>query len=348
MAKVKEKIIPKNIEDLLKQLDEKYGKEGGIKDFEVTPSGSIVFDKESNCGGIPQGKLIEIFGPESSGKSTFVLHQIAECQKKGGTAAILDYEHSFDSAYARKIGVNVEKIIFRQPDSMEDGYNMIVDMIKSKLVKLIVIDSHTAMNPEKRMEGEIGDTKMAPEARVNSDALKAIKPLLKPYEVTIIGISQLRTNIGAMHVSDKPTGGNAWKFYTDMRIKIYRQVEKNIETDKVTFEIIKNKCGKPFGKGEINIRWGEGFDKIGEIIDVGVELKIINKAGSWYSYNDTKLGQGRESVRELFLDNPELFEEIKKKTIDAYSKIDTEMEIPAQIAEEHVVDALTEQLKETE
>ena len=324
----------KNKLDLLREkLEKDFGK--GIivsantkKQFSVVSTGSRKFDKVTDCGGIPLGKLVEMFGPESSGKSTFSLHVIAEFQKRGKKCLLADFEYSFDAEYARTIGVNVDDLLITQPDTMEDGYNIIYEYVKSGQVGLIVMDSHTAMVPKSRLEGEIGDAKMAPEARINSEALKKIKAELERNDCTILGISQLRANIGAMTgAGNVPTGGNAWKFYSDMRIKVYKILDKVNETNKTVVEIVKNKCGKPFGKAEINIAWGVGIDKPHELLDIAIESGVVKKAGSWYSYEDNKLGQGASAVKQLFLDNPELFKEIEEKSLKIFNE--TELEVVA-------------------
>lgn len=324
MAKAKTEETPKNLEELQKSLNAKYGKgtivggTEGKKDFKTVSTGSILFDRATNCGGYPIGKLIEILGPESAGKSTITLHAIAEFQKAGHTALLCDFEHSFDSEYAATIGVDIDTLLYTQPSTMEDGYNLIYDTIKSGLVQLIVLDSHTAMVSQMRLtnDSQIGDAKIAPEARVNSDALRKIKPELDLFNCTVIGVSQLRANIGGMGEVNVGTGGNAWKFYPDMRIKIYKILDRPNELNKTNIEIIKNKCSKPFGKCEVPILWGVGFDKMGEVIDIACEMGIIKKAGSWYSHGENKIGQGKDSVKELFESNPEFYEEIRSQVLN--------------------------------
>ncbi len=287
-----------------------------IKDYEVVSTGSISFDEATNCGGIPIGKLIELFGFESSGKSTLSLHIIAEFQKRGKKCMLCDFEHSWDSEYAKTIGVDIDDLIISQPSTMEDGYNLIYEYIASGLVQLIVLDSHTSMIAKQRLTGEIGDAKIAPEARVNSDALRKIHPALDKFKCTLLGLSQLRSNIGGMGDVNVPTGGNSWKFYPDMRIKIFKQLDRDNETNDTTIEIVKNKCSKPYGKCKIPIAWGIGIDKVQEVIDIAVVKGIIKKAGSWFSYGEDKIGQGNDKVKELLLDNPELYEEIRNKVLE--------------------------------
>lgn len=334
MAKAVKSDSDKSKLDLLKEeLEKKFGK-GTIvsgnskKDFEVISTGSLRLNKATDCGGLPRGKLIEIFGPESSGKSTLTMHFIAEFQKAGLRCIYADYEHSFDKNYAEKIGVDTEALIIMQPNTMEDGYNMIYEYIRSGEIGLIVIDSHTAMVPKQRFDGEIGDAKMAPEARVNSDGLKKIKADIEKYNCTVIGISQLRAAIGKMNAGNEPTGGNAWKFYTDMRLKVYKILDRVNETNDTTIEVIKNKCGKPFGKCEVPIAWGIGLDKKKEVLEIATELNIIVKSGSWYSYDGNKLGQGASAVMTLFNDNIDFYEEVKGKVEAAYKKVEIQIVKP--------------------
>lgn len=343
MAKIKaDSTEEKSKLDLIKvEMEKRFGKgiiaSGNTKTkFDVVSTGSVVFDKSTDCGGIPIGKLIEMFGPESSGKSTLSLHIISEFQKQGKKCLLADYEYSFDQNYAKKIGVNVDDLIITQPDTMEDGWNIIYEYVKSGEIGLVILDSHTAMVPKARLEGEIGDAKMAPEARVNSDALKKIKPELEKNKCTILGISQLRSQIGGMgNTGDKPTGGNSWKFYSDMRIKVFKILDRANEANKTVTEIIKNKCGKPYGKAELLIGWGIGIDKLQEIIDLAIKFKFIKKAGSWYSLaDDTKIGQGSSSVKKFFEDNPVLFEEIRKNVLIEYNKEEIELIAPPALGEE--------------
>lgn len=310
---------------LLREIcEKKYGKgvivAGNTKhNVKSVPTGSYKFDKATDCGGIPIGKIVEIFGPESSGKSTIALHIIAEFQKASTRKCLLaDFEYSFDKDYARKIGVKVDELLIAQPDTMEDGYNLIYDYIKSGEIGLVVIDSHTSMVPKSRLEGEIGDAKMAPEARINSDGLKKLKSELEKSQCTLFGISQLRANISKMGSGGNvPTGGNAWKFYPDMRIKIYKELDRENERNDTTIEVVKNKCGKPYGKCEVPIAWGIGFDKMKEVLDIAVEMKIIKKAGAWYSYGEFKV-QGLDALKGLMAENEILYNQIKNEAILEY------------------------------
>lgn len=324
MAKAKTEQESSKLSLLREKMEKLYGKgtiiSGGTKlDIKTVSTGSVMFDKSTDCGGFPIGKLVEMFGPESSGKSTLSLHIIAEYQKQGINCMYADFENSFDRKYAKAIGVNVDDLIILNADSMEDGWNAMYEYAKSGEIGLIVLDSHTAMVPKQRLDGQIGDAKMAPEARINSDALKKIKPELDRNNCTVLGISQLRSQIGGMSTGDKPTGGNSWKFYSDMRIKVYKMLDKTNQTNKTVIEIVKNKCGKPYGKAEILIGWGIGIDKMQEVIDLAVKYKMIIKSGSWYSFADgTKIGQGASSVKQFLLDNTEKYEEMKNECFSKF------------------------------
>lgn len=350
-AKVKETEEEQSkLEKLKEAMEKKYGKGTIISGttrpiFDVVSTGSVVLDKATDCGGIPIGKLIEIFGPESSGKSTLCLHIIAEFQKQGKKCLLADYEYSFDKRYAKEIGVDTDALIITQPDTMENGWNIIYEYIKSGEIGLVVLDSHTAMVPKARLDGEIGDAKMAPEARINSDALKKIKPELERNNCTILGVSQLRSQIGGMgKTGDKPTGGNSWKFYSDMRIKVYKKLDRDNHANDTFAEVIKNKCGKPFGQAQVQIGWGIGIDKVQEIIDICLQLKTIKKAGSWYSLADeTKIGQGSNSVKEFFADNPDVYEEMKTEAITNYLNAEMKtVKVEEGKEEELPVDAIIE------
>ena len=304
----------------IEKMKTKYGK--GVvllgnsieESLEIVPSGSISLDAELGIGGIPIGKLIEILGFESSGKSSLTLEIISQFQKKGINCLLFDYEQSFDKKYAKSIGVDVDKLLVSYPESQEDGYNIIEEAISSKEVGLIVIDSHTAAMPRKVIEGEVGESTVGLQARINSVALGKIKPLLLSNKCTVIGISQFRQNIGGMGNPNNSTGGLSWKFYADIRLKVARSVDKLNENSRTTVEVIKNKCGIPFGKAEFNINWGEGIDKVAEVIDLAADYKLINKGGAWYTIEENKL-QGINGVKAFMKDNPEYFEELKNKVI---------------------------------
>lgn len=310
-----------NTEALKEQINKQYGKgtilSGRDKpdDLEVVQSGSLTLDVATGIGGLPVGKLIEIFGPESAGKSTLTLHAIAEFQKAGKEVALIDHEHSFDKKYARSLGVDIDKLLISQPGSMEDGYNIAEFLIKSKKVGLVVVDSQTSMVPKKCLEGEIGDAKIALQARINSEALNKIKPLLGPNSCTLIIISQLRTAIGNYGDPNVPSGGNALKFYSDMRFKVSKTVEKEDHNNKTKVEVIKNKCASPFGKCEFHIIWGEGVDRKREIIELASEFDLIKSGGAgWVTIGETKL-QGIDKVKEFLTDNPEYSLELEKQVI---------------------------------
>lgn len=321
MAKVK--IESKGADATLAELEKKYGL-GKVSRSSLTivDSGSYTINRATNLGGYPLGKLIELFGQESSGKSTIVLHAIAQFQKAfpNKKVALVDYEYSFDLKYAQSLGVDTDELVVYQPDNQEQGYDMIIGLLEKELCSLIVIDSHTAAIPEKIIEGEMGDATMGLAARNNSKFLGKIKGLLERSQTLVMAISQTRTNIGGMGDVNVPTGGNAWKFYADMRFKIWKSLDKEGHLNKTTLDVIKNKCASPFGKAEFNINWGSGIDTLQEILDLGLEAGIIKRAGSWYSYGEEKLGQGAKGVKELFQTNPELFEEVKDKVLNFKSK----------------------------
>lgn len=326
MAKTEKKVKEDNQKDVfqekLKSLEAKYGSgtvihgKDILENLEVVSTGSLTLDIATNLGGLPLGKLIEIFGMESSGKSTLTLHAIANFQKLEGNCILLDYEHSFDRVYATAIGIDVDKLTIIQPDCMEDGYNIAEELIKTGEVRLIILDSHTAAIPKVVIEGQIGESKIAPQARINSVALGKIKPLLKPNRCTMIAISQIRNTLTQYGDPNQPTGGYAYKFYSDMRIKVNKTIDGDNEKNKTTAVVIKNKCASPFGKAEFGVLWGKGVDRLGELIDLASEYLIIQKSGSWYSYGDYKIGQGADAVRQLLVDNPEYAADIECKLLD--------------------------------
>lgn len=307
--------------EALKKLEEKYGVgtiiygKNVTEDLEVVPTGSLGLDIATNCGGHPVGKLIEIFGPESSGKSTMTLHAIANFQKLEGKCILVDVEQSFDRIYATTLGVDVDSLIIIQPECQEDMYNIIEPLIRTGKFRLVVLDSHTAALCRKRIEGEVGDVVMAQEARNNSTALGKIKPLLKSNRCTMLGVSQLRADIGGYGDPNKPTGGNAWKFYTDIRYKVGKEIKKEQETNKTTVTVIKNKCARPFGVAIFNINWGTGVDRQQEILDFGIGYKILDKAGSWYTVGEGEKIQGDEKFKEFLSDNPEYALDIEKQVL---------------------------------
>jgi len=285
---------------------------------EVISTGSIALDSALGIGGLPKGRIVEIYGPESSGKTTIAIHVIAEAQKKGGMCAIIDAEHAFDSSYAQKLGVNVESLLISQPDYGEQALEIADRLILSGALDVVVIDSVAALVPKSELEGEMGDSKMGLHARLMSQALRKLTATIAKTNTICIFINQLREKIGVMFGNpETTTGGNALKFYASVRLDIRRtqQVKDGDEAigNHVKVKVVKNKVAPPFRAAEFDIIFGEGISKAGEIIDMGTELGIINKSGSWYSYNDDKLGQGRESVKQLMLDNPELAADIEAK-----------------------------------
>lgn len=307
------------------KIDKDYGK-GSVMMMnekaevlqEVISTGSIALDSALGIGGLPKGRIVEIYGPESSGKTTIAIHVIAEAQKKGGMCAIIDAEHAFDSSYAQKLGVNVESLLISQPDYGEQALEIADRLILSGALDVVVIDSVAALVPKSELEGEMGDSKMGLHARLMSQALRKLTATIAKTNTICIFINQLREKIGVMFGNpETTTGGNALKFYASVRLDIRRtqQVKDGDEAigNHVKVKVVKNKVAPPFRAAEFDIIFGEGISKAGEIIDMGTELGIINKSGSWYSYNDDKLGQGRESVKQLMLDNPELAAEIEAK-----------------------------------
>ncbi len=295
-----------------------------VDDVAAISSGSIALDLALGIGGYPKGRVIEIFGPESSGKTTLAIHAIAEAQKQGGIAAIIDAEHAFDPGYATKLGVNINELLISQPDNGEQALEIADNLIRSGAIDIIVIDSVAALTPKAEIEGEMGDSKMGLQARLMSQALRKLTANISKTKTCCIFINQLRDKIGVMFGNpETTTGGNALKFYASVRVDIRKigQLKdgEDVQGNHTRVKIVKNKIAPPFRKAEFDIIFGEGISKIGEIIDLGVELNIIKKSGSWFSYGETKLAQGRESVKALLKDNPELAEEIEKKIIENYT-----------------------------
>ncbi len=289
-----------------------------IEDVPVISSGSIQLDHALGIGGYPRGRVIEIYGPESSGKTTLAIHAIAEAQKSGGIAAIIDAEHAFDRFYAEKLGVDVENLFISQPDNGEQALEIADNLIRSGAIDIIVIDSVAALTPKAEIEGDMGDSKMGLQARLMSQALRKLTANISRTNTTCIFINQLREKIGVMFGNpETTTGGNALKFYSSIRIDIRRSGQIKDTTDvtgnRTKVKIVKNKLAPPFRRAEFDIMYGQGISKIGEIIDLGVDMEILQKSGSWFSYNETRLGQGRDAVKSLLLDNPELSEEIEAK-----------------------------------
>src|ERR1700754_629265 len=307
------------------KIDKDYGKgsvmmmnEKSTDPIEVVSTGSIGLDSALGVGGFPKGRIVEIYGPESSGKTTVAIHAIAEAQKKGGMCAIIDAEHAFDSAYARKLGVDVDNLLISQPDYGEQALEIADRLILSGALDVVVIDSVAALVPKGELEGEMGDSKMGLQARLMSQALRKLTATISKTNTICIFINQLREKIGVMFGNpETTTGGNALKFYASIRLDIRRmaQIKDGDEAvgNRVKVKVVKNKVAPPFRSAEFDIIFGEGVSKTGEILDMGVELGIVNKSGSWFSYNSDKLGQGRDAVRQLLIDNPELSNEIETK-----------------------------------
>jgi len=307
----------------LDKIEKAYGKgtimklgDEPIGNVENISTGSIGVDVALGVGGFPKGRVIEIYGPESSGKTTLALHAIAESQKKGGIAAFIDAEHAFDSSYAQKLGVDIENLLISQPDNGEQALEITENLIRSGAIDIIVIDSVAALTPKSEIDGEMGDSKMGLQARLMSQALRKLTATISKTGCCCIFINQLREKIGVMFGNpETTTGGNALKFYASVRVDIRKinQIKEGeaVVGNRVRVKIVKNKVAPPFRTAEVDIIYGEGFSKIGEIIDLGVEKEIIKKSGSWFSYNDTKLGQGREAVKQLLADNIELADELE-------------------------------------
>lgn len=314
----------------LDKLDKTYGKgavmkmgDQAIVDVDSIPTGSLGLDVALGVGGYPRGRIIEIYGPESSGKTTLTLHAIAEAQKAGGIAAFIDAEHAFDRFYAEKLNVDIENLIISQPDNGEQALEITDNLIRSGAIDIIVIDSVAALTPKSEIEGEMGDSKMGLHARLMSQALRKLTGSISKTNCTVIFINQLREKIGVMFGNpETTTGGNALKFYASVRLDIRRSTQikdsnANVKGNKTRVKVVKNKVAPPFRMAEFDIMYGEGVSKVGEIIDIGVNYEIVKKSGSWFSYQDTKLGQGRDAVKALLLDNPDLMEELETKIHEA-------------------------------
>ena len=314
------------------KIEKNYGKgsimklgDENIENIEVIPTGSIGLNAALGVGGYPRGRVIEIYGPESSGKTTLAIHAIAEAQKAGGIAAFIDAEHAFDRFYAAKLGVDIDNLWISQPDSGEQALEIAEQLIRSSAVDIIVIDSVAALTPKAELEGEMGDSKMGLQARLMSQALRKLTAAINKTNTTCIFINQLRDKIGVMFGNpETTTGGNALKFYASVRLDIRRigQLKdgENINGSQARVKVVKNKVAPPFRKAEFDVMFGEGISHEGEIIDLGTELNIIKKSGSWYSYNDTKLGQGRDAAKQCVKDNPELADELEALIFEALKK----------------------------
>jgi len=332
--KVKEKA--KVNEDKLKALqltmdkmDKTYGKgsvmklgDGAVEDVEVISSGSVTLDIALGVGGYPKGRVIEIYGPESSGKTTLAIHAIAEAQKNGGIAAFIDAEHAFDQFYAKKLGVDTDNLIISQPDNGEQALEIADNLIRSGAVDILVVDSVAALTPKAEIEGEMGDSQMGLQARLMSKALRKLTGSIHKTGTCCIFINQLRDKIGVMFGNpETTTGGNALKFYSSVRVDIRRssQIKEDDEVigNRTKVKIVKNKVAPPFRKAEFDIMYGEGISKVGEILDLGVDLDIVKKSGSWFSYGETRLGQGRDAVKQIIADNEEMMLELEDKIKEA-------------------------------
>lgn len=320
----------KALQVTLDKLDKTYGKgtvmrmsDQAVLDIDSIPSGSLGLDIALGVGGYPRGRVIEIYGPESSGKTTLTLHAIAEAQKQGGIAAFIDAEHAFDRFYAESLGIDLESLIMSQPDNGEQALEIADNLIRSGAIDIIVVDSVAALTPKSEIEGEMGESKMGLHARLMSQALRKLTSTISKTNCTVIFINQLREKIGVMFGNpETTTGGNALKFYASVRLDIRRSTQikdsnSEVKGNKTRVKVVKNKVAPPFRMAEFDIIYGEGISKVGEIIDIGVDYEIIRKAGSWYSYEDTKLGQGRDSVIGLLKDNPDLMDELEKKITEA-------------------------------
>jgi recombination protein RecA len=312
----------------LDKLDKTYGKgtvmkmgDKAVEEVETISSGSLGLDLALGVNGYPRGRVIEIYGPESSGKTTLTLHAIAEAQKAGGIAAFIDAEHAFDRFYAQKLGVDIDNLIISQPDNGEQALEIAENLIRSGAIDIVVIDSVAALTPKSEIEGEMGDSKMGLHARLMSQALRKLTGTISKTKCTVFFINQLREKIGVMFGNpETTTGGNALKFYASVRLDIRRSTQikdgENVLGNRTKVKVVKNKVAPPFKTAEFDIMYGEGISKTGEILDLAVEFEIIKKAGSWFSYGDTKLGQGRDAVKGLIKDNPELADELEIKIKD--------------------------------
>ena len=323
----------KALQATIDKIEKDYGKGTIMKlgdqpqwDVQVIPSGSVALDHALGIGGYPRGRIIEIYGPESSGKTTLAIHAIAQAQKAGGIAAMIDAEHAFDRTYAKALGVNLETLLISQPDNGEQALEIADNLIRSGAIDIVVIDSVAALTPKAEIEGEMGDNKVGLQARLMSQALRKLTANIAKTNTCCIFINQLREKIGIMFGNpETTTGGNALKFYASVRIDVRRttQIKDGEEAlgSRTRVKVVKNKMAPPFKKAEFDIVFGEGISHTGEVVDLGVELDIIHKSGSWFSYNDSKLAQGRDAVKQLLKDNPELCEEIEGKIREALAQI---------------------------
>ena len=340
----------------LGQIERQFGK-GAVmrlgdstatRDIEVVSTGSLALDVALGIGGLPKGRVIEIYGPESSGKTTLTLQAIAECQKNGGTAAFVDAEHALDPSYAKKIGVNVDDLLVSQPDTGEQALEITDMLVRSGAVDIVVVDSVAALTPRAEIEGDMGDSHMGLQARLMSQALRKLTGNIKRSNTMVIFINQIRMKIGVMFGSpETTTGGNALKFYASVRLDIRRigAIKKGDEIlgNETRVKVVKNKLAPPFKKAEFEILYGEGISRLGELIDMGVEYGFVNKAGSWYSYNEERIGQGKENARAYLLENPEMANEIDQKLrellLPSVDDLNQDIEADDQEAEEETTEA---------
>lgn len=328
MAEAKKEVNKEKLKALqltMDKLEKTYGKgsimklgDKAVENIESIPSGSLALDLALGVGGYPRGRVIEVYGPESSGKTTLTIHAIAEVQRQGGIAAFIDAEHAFDQFYAKNLGVDIENLLISQPDNGEQALEITDNLIRSGAIDLIVIDSVAALTPKAEIEGDMGDSRMGLQARLMSQALRKLTGTISKTGCTCIFINQLREKIGVMFGNpETTTGGNALKFYSSVRIDIRRssQIKDGEEVigNRTKVKIVKNKVAPPFRRAEFDIMYGTGISRSGEVIDMGVELGVIKKSGSWFSYGETKLGQGRDAVKSLIEDNPELMDELEEK-----------------------------------
>ena len=323
----------KALQATLDKIEKDFGKGAIMKmgdapedEVSVIPSGSIALDHALGIGGYPRGRVIEIYGPESSGKTTLAIHAIAQAQKNGGIAAIIDAEHAFDRTYAKNLGVDIDTLLISQPDNGEQALEIADNLIRSGAIDIIVVDSVAALTPKAEIEGEMGDNKVGLQARLMSQALRKLTANISKTNTCCLFINQLREKIGVMFGNpETTTGGNALKFYASIRIDVRKVTQlkdgEDATGNRTRAKIVKNKMAPPFRKAEFDIVFGEGISKIGEIVDLGVEFEVIKKSGSWFSYNDSKLAQGRDAVKKLLADNPELAEEIDAKIREAIKQI---------------------------
>ena len=323
----------------MEKLDKTFGKgsvmklgDSPVEKVEVIPTGSVTLDLALGVNGYPKGRVIEIYGPESSGKTTLAIHAIAEVQKQGGIAAFIDAEHAFDQFYAKKLGVDIDNLLISQPDNGEQALEIADNLIRSCAVDLVIIDSVAALTPKAEIEGEMGDSQMGLQARLMSKALRKLTGSINKAGCCCIFINQLRDKIGVMFGNpETTTGGNALKFYSSIRIDIRKATQikdgEEVVGNRVKVKVVKNKVAPPFRKAEFDVMYGEGISKIGEIIDLGVDLNILKKSGSWFSYGETRLGQGRDAIKSILADNPELTEELENKIKDALASPDSQNKV---------------------